>query len=107
MYLQRRVHPRPRQCRWPRDQLPHRGHRRSELIGLLEEHQVEFTREPSNNWFTQLLSWVLPALIFVGIWLFIIRRMSGGGSLMSIGKSKAKVYMEKGNGHYLRRCGGH
>lgn len=69
-----------------------------ELIGLLEEHQVEFTRQPSNNWFTQLLSWVLPALIFVGIWLFIIRRMSGGGGLMSIGKSKAKVYMEKGTG---------
>ena len=70
-----------------------------EIIGLLEEHQVEFTRQPSNNWFTQLLSWILPALIFVGIWLFIIRRMSGGaGGLMSIGKSKAKVYMEKGTG---------
>ena len=49
-----------------------------DIIGLLEEHQVEFTRQPSNNWFTQLLSWILPALIFVGIWLFIIRRMSGG-----------------------------
>ncbi|MCE2449430.1 MAG: ATP-dependent zinc metalloprotease FtsH [Candidatus Latescibacteria bacterium] len=70
-----------------------------EIIGLLEEHRVEFTRQPSNNWFTQLLSWILPALIFVGIWLFIIRRMSGGGGgLMSIGKSKAKVYMEKGTG---------
>ena len=70
-----------------------------ELIGLLEEHQVEFTRRPSNNWFTQLLSWILPALIFVGIWLFIARRLSGGaGGLMSIGKSKAKVYMEKGTG---------
>ncbi len=70
-----------------------------ELIALLEEHQVEFTRRPSNNWFTQLLSWILPALIFVGIWLFIARRLSGGsGGLMSIGKSKAKVYMEKGTG---------
>ena len=70
-----------------------------QIIGLLEEHQVEFTREPSNNWFTQLLSWVLPALIFVGIWLFIARRLSGGaGGLMSIGKSKAKVYMERGTG---------
>ncbi len=70
-----------------------------EIIGLLEEHQVQFTRQPTNNWFTQLLSWILPALIFVGIWLFIIRRMSGGaGGLMSIGKSKAKVYMEKGTG---------
>ena len=70
-----------------------------ELIDLLQEHQVEFTRRPSNNWFTQLLSWILPALFFVGIWLFIARRLSGGsGGLMSIGKSKAKVYMEKGTG---------
>ena len=70
-----------------------------ELIALLQEHQVEFTRRPSNNWFTQLLSWILPALFFVGIWLFIARRLSGGsGGLMSIGKSKAKVYMEKGTG---------
>ena len=70
-----------------------------ELIDLLEGHQVEYARRPSNNWFTQLLSWILPALIFVGVWLFIARRLSGGaGGLMSIGKSKAKVYMERGTG---------
>ncbi len=70
-----------------------------DLISLLEEHQVMYTRESDNNWFTQLLSWILPALIFVGIWMFMARRMGGGsGGLMSIGKSKAKVYMEKGTG---------
>ena len=69
------------------------------LINLLEEHEVIYTREPDNNWFTQLLSWILPALIFVGIWMFMARRLGGGsGGLMSIGKSKAKVYMEKGTG---------
>ena len=70
-----------------------------ELLSLLEEHQVEYTRESDNNWFTQLLSWILPAVFFVGIWMFMARRMGGGGGgLMSIGKSKAKVYMEKGTG---------
>ena len=70
-----------------------------ELLSLLEENQVEYTRESDNNWFTQLLSWILPAVFFVGIWMFMARRMGGGsGGLMSIGKSKAKVYMEKGTG---------
>ena len=71
----------------------------SGLVELLEGHQVEFRGETSNTWFTTLMSWVLPALIFVGIWMFMARRMGGGSSgLMSIGKSKAKVYMEKGTG---------
>jgi len=70
-----------------------------ELIDLLDEQGIQFDREPANNWFTQLVAWVLPALIFVGIWMFLARRMGGGsGGLMSIGKSKAKVYMEKGTG---------
>ena len=45
-----------------------------------------------------ILSWVLPAVIFVGIWMFAIRRMAGQGGiggLMAIGKSKAKVFVEK------------
>ena len=68
-----------------------------ELIHLLEEQGIPYDREPANNWFSQLVAWVLPALIFVGIWMFLARRMGGGsGGLMSIGKSKAKVYMEKG-----------
>jgi cell division protease FtsH len=46
-----------------------------------------------------LLSWIVPALIFVGVWLLIGRLManrlgSGGSGLLSIGKSKAKVYVE-------------
>lgn len=70
-----------------------------ELIGLLDEGGVRFSRQPDNTWFSTLMSWVLPAVLFVGIWMFMARRMGGGsGGLMSIGKSKAKVYMEKGTG---------
>jgi len=45
-----------------------------------------------------LLSWLLPMAVFIGIWMFIIRRMNPGGmsgGLMSIGKSRAKVFVEK------------
>ncbi len=45
-----------------------------------------------------LLSWLLPMLVFVGIWLFVFRRVAdkqGFGGFMTVGKSKAKVYMEK------------
>ena len=69
------------------------------LVDLLVEHEVRFSGKAEVTWFTTLMSWILPALIFVGIWMVMARRMGGGsGGLMSIGKSKAKVYMEKGTG---------
>ena len=69
------------------------------LVELLQENQVRFSGQLENTWFSTLMSWILPAVIFVGIWMFMARRMGGGsGGLMSIGKSKAKVYMEKGTG---------
>ncbi|MDF5717217.1 MAG: ATP-dependent zinc metalloprotease FtsH4 [Rhizonema sp. NSF051] len=67
------------------------------LPKLLEEKGVEFAAAPppKNGWFTSLLGWVIPPLIFVGIWQFFIRRGGGGPQgVLSIGKSKAKVYVE-------------
>jgi cell division protease FtsH len=65
----------------------------------LEKYGVEFRGGSDQNFFTTLLSWVLPALIFFGIWIFLLRRMAAGGlgagGLMSIGKSRAKIYVEK------------
>jgi cell division protease FtsH len=68
------------------------------LAAELEKHGVTFRGGSDQNFFTTLLSWVLPALIFLGIWMFLLRRMSMGGlggGLMSVGKSKAKIYVEK------------
>lgn len=67
-----------------------------ELAEILEKHNVIFTGVIKSTWLRDLLSWILPMLLFVGIWLFIMRRVSGGmtGGLMSIGKSRAKVYVE-------------
>jgi cell division protease FtsH len=51
-----------------------------------------------SQFFSTLLSWIIPILLFFAVWLFLMRRFSGqlgaGGGLMSIGKSKAKVYVE-------------
>jgi cell division protease FtsH len=66
-----------------------------ELINLLEKQGISYRALPSNAWLTALASWLLPMLLLVGLWLFIFRRMSAGpGGLMSIGKSKARVYIE-------------
>ena len=67
------------------------------LPKLLEEKGVEFAAiSPARgNWFTSLLGWVVPPLIFVAIWQFFQSRGAGGGQgVLSIGKSRAKVYVE-------------
>lgn len=69
-----------------------------ELADKLDQHHVTYTGVIQSTWMRDLLSWLLPMAIFFGIWLFIIRRMNPGGmsgGLMSIGKSRAKVFVEK------------
>lgn len=68
-----------------------------ELAEDFEKHNITYTGVVESTWIRDLLSWLLPMAIFIGIWLFIIRRMTGGmsGGLMSIGKSRAKVFVEK------------
>jgi cell division protease FtsH len=69
-----------------------------ELPKLLQSKGVEFaaTPAPKPNWIATLLGWVIPPLIFVGILQFFAGRNNGGMSqnAFSIGKSKAKVYVE-------------
>ena len=69
-----------------------------ELARELSQYPVKYTGVIQNTFFRDLLSWVLPAVIFFGIWFFLVRKFaekSGlGGGFMSIGKSKAKVYVE-------------
>ncbi len=70
----------------------------SDLAEMLDKHSVTYTGVVQSTWLRDLLSWIVPMAVFVGIWLFIIRRMNKGmmgGGLMSIGKSRAKVYVEK------------
>jgi len=69
-----------------------------DLAEELEQYGVEFTGVVENTLLTDILSWALPALAFLAIWMFALRRLAerqGIGGMMAIGKSKAKVYVEK------------
>src|SRR5574341_1499981 len=69
------------------------------LTAELEEAGIPFQGETSSDWLPTILSWVVPIVIFFVVWSFLINRMGGtGGGLMQIGKSKAKVYIEKQTG---------
>jgi cell division protease FtsH len=68
----------------------------SETSKLLEEYDVKFKGEIESRFFANLFSWLLPIFIFLGIWYFMIRRMSGQQpGFMTLGKNKAKVFMQE------------
>src|SRR5438309_6471494 len=71
-----------------------------ELADRLSRYDVKYTRVVESTLLRDMLSWVLPALIFFGIWYYLGRRMSQGlgGGFMSIGKSRAKIYVEAKTG---------
>ena len=73
-----------------------------ELAKDLGQYDVKFTGVIESTFLRDLLGWVLPAVIFVGIWMFAMKRLAGKqggmGGFMSIGKSKAKVYVETATG---------
>jgi len=70
-----------------------------DLPKILRENNVEFAAPPPNNngWIGTLLSWVIPPLIFFGIWGILMRRQ-GGGAALTVGKSKARIYSEGSTG---------
>tara|TARA_B100000614_G_scaffold32139_3_gene24788 strand:- start:130 stop:2004 length:1875 start_codon:yes stop_codon:yes gene_type:complete len=68
-----------------------------QLADRLDGKGVEYTGAVENTWLSTLLSWVVPILLFFVLWMFVIRRFAekqGLGGVMSIGKSRAKVYVE-------------
>ncbi|CAM0555963.1 ATP-dependent zinc metalloprotease FtsH [Vreelandella titanicae] len=68
------------------------------LANDLAQYDVTFNGAPSESWLTSMLSWLLPFLLVFAIWGFFLRRMvssqGGLGSMMTLGKSKARVYVE-------------
>src|SRR3989441_2242233 len=67
-----------------------------DLVKELNAHKVTFTGVVESTFLRDLLSWVVPALVFVGIWFFVMRRFGQGQSgFMTVGQSKAKIYAEK------------
>jgi len=70
-----------------------------ELTADLERAGISFKGEVGGNWLPTVLSWVVPVILFVVVWTYLMKRMGGGAAgMMQIGKSKAKVYIEKKTG---------
>lgn len=79
----------------------------------LQDAQKEYPEEASDvfidykddfNWWGEVITLFLPIAIFVGIWIFFMRRMSkgaggggGGGGIFNVGKSKAKLFDKESN----------
>jgi cell division protease FtsH len=69
------------------------------LAAELEQAGISFRGEVTSNWLPTILSWVIPIGLFFIVWSYLTKRMAGGaGGFMQIGKSKAKVYIEKRTG---------
>ncbi|MGD8991806.1 MAG: ATP-dependent metallopeptidase FtsH/Yme1/Tma family protein, partial [Desulfobacterales bacterium] len=66
-----------------------------EISDILDQNGIEYTGRIQSTFLPTLLSWIFPILLLVGIWLFIMRRFQNQqGSFMTLGKNKAKIYMD-------------
>ncbi|MFZ1983299.1 MAG: ATP-dependent zinc metalloprotease FtsH [Desulfatitalea sp.] len=66
-----------------------------EISNLLEEYNVTFKGQVESTILRDLFAWVFPVLLFVGIWYFMIKRIQGQQQgFMTLGKNKAKIYMQ-------------
>lgn len=70
-----------------------------ELVKDFEQFNITYSGKIESNFLANMLSWIIPILIFFGIWVFLMRRIGqqAQSQFMSIGKSKAKVFMLKEN----------
>ena len=65
------------------------------LVEELVAANIKFQKRKENRWLGALLSWIMPAVVIIAVWSFLLRRMGRMGGMMEIGKSKVKVYVEK------------
>jgi cell division protease FtsH len=67
-----------------------------ELADRLAASGVEFTGEPEPGLLMRAIGWVLPMALLLMLWLFLLQRFSGGigGGVLSVGKSRARIYAE-------------
>jgi len=67
-----------------------------DLTKELTAHGVKVTGVIESTFFRDVLSWLLPVVVFIGIWYVIFQRLGQAqGGFMRVGQSKAKIYMEK------------
>ncbi|MGD2272288.1 MAG: ATP-dependent zinc metalloprotease FtsH [Desulfobacterales bacterium] len=67
-----------------------------ETSELLNRYDVAFKGEVESTFLRSLMSWIIPVFLFFGIWYFMMKRMAGQQpGFMTLGKNKAKIYVEE------------
>ena len=65
------------------------------LVEDLEQSGVKYSGELVSRWLPEILGWVVPILLLIGLWTFFFRRIGGAeGGVMSFARSKAKIFSE-------------
>ncbi|RCX11546.1 ATP-dependent zinc metalloprotease FtsH [Extensimonas vulgaris] len=81
-----------------------------DLAEQLSKYNVTYTRVVESTLLRDIISWVAPAAVFLALWYFVFRRIAekqgGIGGFMSIGKSRAKVYVEQDTGVHFSDVAG-
>jgi len=66
-----------------------------EISALLDKYGVTFKGQMESTFLRDLFSWIFPIALFVGVWYFLMKRMTGQqAGFMTLGKNKAKIYMQ-------------
>ncbi len=68
-----------------------------DIVDRLDEANVEFEEIRESNW-SEMLWYIIPFILFWGFLIYLMRNMSKGGGIMGVGKSNAKLYVEKETG---------
>jgi len=72
-----------------------------DILARLEKAGVKYDGKVASDFWSRILSWLIPLGLFFALWFFVVRRMmqqGGGGQLMQIGKSQARVSYEEDTG---------
>jgi cell division protease FtsH len=67
----------------------------SDLVKELEASKIKYTGKVESKWLMNILSWIIPLVFFFFIWRILFSRIGPETSVMSFGKSRAKIFAEK------------
>jgi cell division protease FtsH len=67
----------------------------ADLVKELEAHHVKYEGKVDSKWLTNIVSWIIPLVFFFILWRILFSRIGAETSVMSFGKSRAKIYAEK------------
>lgn len=76
----------------------------TDLARKLSEHNVKYSGRVESTFFTRLLSWIVPALLFFGLWYLLMKKMQGGqAGMMPLGlstypKQRGPVFLQSDQG---------